>query len=117
MSQNKKYSGKINVNNIDEWLSSTGFLFPQDELQLVRFNELYADYDFKIKDASIDVKAIIQGDFCAFKATLKIIENKEINKEIEELRMVARKGQVLPNHIVEKMKQKHQKNNNGEEQQ
>jgi len=47
---------------------------------------------------------------------LRIIENKEINKEIEELRMVARKGQVLPDHIIEKMKQKHQKNNNGEEQ-
>jgi len=30
--------------------------------------------------------------------------------------MVARKGQVLPDYIIEKMKQKHQKNNNGEEQ-
>ncbi len=116
MSQNKKYSKKIDVNNIDEWLSSTGFLFPQNELQLARFNELYADYDFKLKDASIDVKAIIKGNLCAFKTTLRIIENKEINKEIEELRMVARKGQVLPDHIIEKMKQKHQKDNNGEEQ-
>lgn len=117
MSQNKKYSGKIDVNNIDEWLSSTGFLFPQNELQLVRFNELYADYDFKLKDASIDVKAIITGNLCALKTTLRIIENNEINKEIEELRMVARKGQVLPDNIIEKMRQKHQKkDNNGEEQ-
>jgi len=64
MATNKKYQGKVDLDNLREWLCSTGFLFPQNELQLARFNELYADYDFKLKDARIDVKSIIDGNVC-----------------------------------------------------
>jgi len=45
----------------------------------------------------------------------RIIKEDEI-KDIEELKMVARKGQEVPKHIIDKMKQKHRKSNDGEEQ-
>jgi hypothetical protein len=115
MATNKKYQGKIDLNNLGEWLCSSGFLFPQNEIQLARFNELYADYDFKLKDARIDVKSIIDGNVCFNTRVFRIIKEDEI-KDIEELRMVARKGQKVPKNIIDKMKQKHRKSNDGEEQ-
>ena len=107
---------KINNQNLEEWFRSTGFLFPTNELELARFNKLYADYDFKLKDVSIDARLIIEGNVrsCATKV-LKIEKKDELNSEIEELRMVARKGQEVPKHILDKMTKKHRKNNDGEE--
>ena len=116
MATNKNNSGKVDMNNLNEWLRSTGFLFPTNELELARFNELYADYDFKLKNASIDVKSIIEGNVCLNTRTLRIVKSEEINNEIEDLKMVARKGQGVPQHIIDKMKQKHRKDNGGEEQ-
>ncbi len=117
MATDKKHSGKVDMNNLNEWLRSTGFLFPINELELARFNELYADYDFKLKDASIDVKSIIEGNICSCNTrVLRIVKTDEMNGEIEGLKMVARKGQEVPKHILDKMTQKHRKNNDGEEQ-
>lgn len=107
---------KINNQNLEEWFRSTGFLFPTNELELARFNKLYADYDFKLKCASIDAKSIIEGNVCSCDANVfSIGKDDELNREIEELKMVARKGQEVPKHILDKMIQKHRKNNDGEE--
>lgn len=111
----KKHRGKVDMNNLNEWLRSIGFLFPKNEIELARFNELYADYDFKLKDASIDVKSIIEGNLCSNTRVLRIIKSEELKNEIEDLKMVARKGQDVPQHIIDKMKQKHRKNNDDEE--
>jgi hypothetical protein len=118
MATSKKHSGKVDMNNLNEWLRSTGFLFPKNELELARFNELYDDYDFKLKDASIDVKSIIKGNVCSNAKIIDIgvVKNEVISNEIEELKMVARKGQKVPEHIIEKMKQKHRKKNDDDEQ-
>lgn len=115
MATDKKHSGKVDMSNLNEWLRSTGFLYPTNELELARFNELYADYDFKLKDVSIDVKSIIEGHLCSTRV-LRIVKSEEINNEIEDLKMVARKGQGVPQHIIDKMKQKHRKIDDGEEQ-
>jgi len=115
MAANKKNTERINIDNLDEWLSSSGFIFPQNELQLDRFNKLYADYDFKLKNISIDAKAIIEGNI---RCNLKKNNTIEFNNGVvfnEDLKMVARKGQVIPQHILDKMKQKHRKKD-GEEQ-
>lgn len=107
---------KINNQNLEEWFRSTGFLFPTNELELARFNKLYADYDFKLKDVSIDARLIIEGNVCSYVTkVLKIEEKDELNSEIEDLKMVARKGQEVPKHILDKMTKKHRKNNDGEE--
>lgn len=112
MEANKKYNIKIDSNNLNEWLRSTGFLFPQNEIELTRFNELYSDFDSKLNDATIDVKSIIEGTVCSATRVIWLVKNNDI----EELKMVARKGQEVPEHIIDKMKQKHRKNNNDEEQ-
>ncbi len=115
MAKNNKYQGKIDSNNLGNWLCSAGFLFPKNEMQLARFNQIYSDYDFKLKDTRIDVKSILDGNVCFMTRVIKIVKEDEI-KDIEELKMVARKGQEVPKHIIEKMKQKHRKSNDGEEQ-
>ena len=55
---------KINNQNLEEWFRSTGFLFPTNELELARFDKLYADYDFKLKDFSIDAKFVLAVQKC-----------------------------------------------------
>lgn len=116
MATDRRNMGKVDMNSLNEWLRSTGFLFPTNESELARFNELYADYDFKLKNASIDVKSIIEGNLCHNARVFKIFENEGICSEIEDLKMVARKGQGVPKHIIDKMMQKHRKNNDGEKQ-
>ena len=112
MASNKKNTEIINMGNLDEWLSSTGFTFPENEIQLNRFNKLFEDYDFKLKNASIDIKSIIENNLCSTIKTIKI-ETTNIDKDIEPLKMVARKGQNnLQEHVIEKMKGKHGKGKN-----
>ena len=107
---------KINNQNLEEWFRSAGFLFPTNELELARFNKLYADYDFKLKDASIDAKFIIEGNICSCETKVfSIGKVDEVKNEIEELKMVARKGQGVPKHILDKMTKKHRKNNDDKE--
>lgn len=114
MRTNKKH--KINNQNLEEWFRSTGFLFPTNELELARFDKLYADYDFKLKDVSIDAKSIIEGNICSCGTNLfRIVKTDELKSEIEELKMVARKGHEVPKHILDKMTKKHRKNNDSEE--
>lgn len=114
MGTNNKH--KINNQNLEEWFRSTGFLFPTNELELERFDKLYADYDFKLKDVSIDAKSIVEGKICSCGTkVLHIKKSDELKSEIEGLRMVARKGQEVPKHILDKMTKKHRKNNDSEE--
>lgn len=108
MAINKKYIGKISEDNLDDWLHSTGFLYPTNEKQLERFNKLYEDYDFKLKNATIDVKSIIEGTLCNKSKVVPLNLDSNINNEIENLKMVARKGKKgLPQNIIDKMKKKH----------
>tara|TARA_R110000796_G_scaffold63858_1_gene147655 strand:+ start:4441 stop:4782 length:342 start_codon:yes stop_codon:yes gene_type:complete len=97
----------IEVEHMDSWLSSTGYLFPSNELELDRFNKLYEDYDFKLDDISIDPVAIINNTFHREPKVITMFE-EDHDVDIESLRMVARKGkEKLPQHIIEKMRRKH----------
>lgn len=54
-----------------------------NELELVRFNKLYADYDFKLKEVWIDARLIIEGNVCSCATkVLKIEKKDELNSEI-----------------------------------
>jgi len=111
MVTSKKNIERVNINNLDEWLSSTGFLCPTNELELARFNKLYADYDFKLKDVSIDVQSIVNNNVCFNIKSFVFTKDENIENEINELRMVARKGsQNLSQHIIDKMKKHHTDN-------
>ncbi|MDF4203902.1 hypothetical protein PXD56_13090 [Maribacter sp. SA7] len=97
----------IEVSQLDSWLSSTGFSFPRNEVELDRFNKIYEDYEYKLDNISIDPISIINN---TFHRVPKVIEmfSSDVDEEVDTLRMVARKGnEDLPQHIIEKMRRKH----------
>jgi hypothetical protein len=102
MASEKKH---ITTDNLTEWLASTGFLFPRNELELARFERLYSESKDTEGGKELDVQRIITGTFKQPKV-VKMIPD-EINKE-DILKMVARKGSSIPNHIIEKMKKNQQ---------
>jgi hypothetical protein len=105
----------IEVAHFDSWLGSTGFLFPSSELELDRFNKLYEDYNYKLDDKSIDPIAIIENTFHREPKVITMFE-KDVDGEIINLRMVARKGNKdLPQHIIDKMRRKHNQDSNDSE--
>ena len=109
MAHDKKH---ITPENIDEWLSSTGFLFPRNELELARFEKLYAESLEGITGKEIDPDKIINGKH----DLIKIIEIKpNVNAgEFIEYRMAARNGNNIPKHILDKMKKNQDKNRNND---
>lgn len=107
MAQNKK---NITPENITEWLSSTGFLFPRNEVELARFEKLYGDIDFGLTGKEIDPDKIINGTFREGKIKENIINFKQ--EETNPYRMAARNGNGLPNHIMDKIKKNQNKTKN-----
>lgn len=107
MAQNKKH---ITPENITEWLSSTGFLFPRNEVELERYEKLYSEDDFGLTGTEINPDKIIDGTFRENKI-LKIPDNVQ-QKEINPYRMAARNGNKLPKHIMDKIKKNQTKPKN-----
>lgn len=107
MAQNNKH---ITPENITEWLASTGFLFPRNEIELERFEKLYGDQDFGLKGNEIDPDKIINNTFNVSKITK--LPNDIKQNEITPYRMAARNGNNLPKHILEKIKKNQNKNRN-----
>lgn len=104
MAQKNKH---ITPENITEWLSSTGFLFPRNEVELHRFEKLYGEDDFGLTGKEIDPDKIING---TFRESKSIRMPLDINKEeINSYRMAARNGNNLPKHIMDKIKKNQSK--------
>ncbi len=107
-------NNKINLENLDHYLSSMGFLYPINEQQLEIFDFLFADFDFKLKNAKIDFASIIKNQLSK-KSILHIIDDVNIN-EMNELKMAARKGnEGLSQDIIDKMYSKHRKKSDDKE--
>lgn len=105
----------IKTSQLDSWLSSTGFLYPSNEVELDRFNKLYEDYDYKLDNESIDPIAIINNTFHREPKVITMFE-EDVDGEVETLRMVARKGKEgLPKHIIDKMRRKHNQDSSDSE--
>jgi len=51
------------ANKITEWLCSTGFLFPRNEVELERFNLLYEDQNPELTGTEIDPDVILNSTF------------------------------------------------------
>lgn len=98
MAQNKKH---ITPENITEWLASTGFLFPRNEVELERFEKIFGDTDFGLTGKEIDPDKIINDNFRENKI-VKLPDHIKEN-EISEFRMAARNGKNLPKHIMDKI--------------
>lgn len=110
MGTNRKNLEKLTEENFDIWLHSLGFLYPMSSVHLQRFDKLYEDYDFKLKNKKIDTKAIIDQSFCSKPIISDKTLNLNLQTEIESLKMIARKGdKSIPQRIIDKMKQNHKK--------
>jgi hypothetical protein len=107
MAKKHKLGGLINDSNLNHWLSSSGYLHPRNETELALFEKAYAEYDYKLKDRSIDVDSIINGTLICQAKVISLFDPEE-EKDIQELKMAARKGiQSIPKDILDKMKNKH----------
>ncbi|MDZ7659503.1 hypothetical protein [Fodinibius sp.] len=104
---------KINITleNITEWLCSTGYLFPRTQIELSRLNKLYPEVERDTKDEQVDPFEIL--DNSRERKPLNLQVSKDLKEDYSDLRMAARKSEELPEHIIEKMKKKH-KNNGGD---
>lgn len=102
MGTNKK---QIAPEHLTEWLASTGFLFPSNEIELARFEKLYGDPN-SISEGSINHERILKHVF-ENEAVVKRLNPDEVPSS-SELKMVARNGNGnLPKHILDKMKKNH----------
>jgi hypothetical protein len=98
MGQSKK---NIDISEMFEWLASTGYLFPSNNLELARFEKLYADFDFKLTEDCVDPFAIVNGDYKPQKIEFEFDVN---NATTEDIRMAARNFNNIPEHIFKKIK-------------
>jgi len=107
MPQNKTH---LTIELMPEWLASTGFLFPTNELELARFEKLYAEETADIAGFEVDCDKILGSSL-----TAKIVrfEPEAKSENIVPLRMVARKGANLPKHIQDKIKKNQDERNGG----
>ena len=100
----------MTIELMPEWLASTGFLFPTNELELARFEKLYAEETTDTVGFEVDCDKILGSSL-----TAKIVrfEPEAKAENITPLRMVARKGANLPKHIQDKIKKNQDERNGG----
>ena len=109
MAKKHKLGGLVNDSNLNHWLSSSGYLYPRNETELALFEKAYADFEYKLEDRLIDVDSIINGTLTCQTKVISLFDPEE-EKDIQELKMAARKGiQSIPKDILDKMKNKHKK--------
>lgn len=96
-----------NRKKIVDLFQSKGLLFPETEKEVENFELFNPVENISPADWDAPEKIIKRGP-----KKLLLIEpasDDSLINEIEELRMVARKGSNLPSHIIDKMKAKHKK--------
>jgi hypothetical protein len=102
---------KINEKNFYEWLCSTGYLLPRNELELARFERLHPSGSFSINEEAINPFAIINGTRKRVDLSISIpFLQKE---DQEELRMAARKNAQLPPELLDQIKKNQLKKRDG----
>ena len=97
----------LNKKKIIDLFQSKGLLFPETEKEVEEF-ELFYPFD---NESPADWEApeqIIKRGLQKIQEIKSLSEDSLID-EIRELRMVARKGGNLPQHVIDKMKAKHRK--------
>ncbi|UAB86062.1 hypothetical protein INR75_08730 [Zunongwangia sp. SCSIO 43204] len=96
-----------NRKKIIDLFQSKGLLFPETEKEVEEF-ELFNTPD-KEEPTDWDAPEKILKRGLQNLTEIQTDTENSLNNEIEELRMVARKGNNLPQHIIDKMKAKHNK--------
>jgi len=81
-------------------LASCGFMFPQDELALARFNILYGEIDPDITGEEVDAYKIIRNS----PAKQKKVRAMRRTVFPRQNKMVANKLKPIPAHILQRLK-------------
>ena len=93
-------TNKFNDHTSADLLAACGFIFPQDELALARFNALYGDIDPDITGEEVNPLRIIKNTPVKHKKVYSIgrMTGRRQN------RLVANKLRPLPTHIQQRLK-------------
>lgn len=100
---------KLPIHEADlyQWISSTGYLLPSNELELARFELLYPADKIVVDASKIDPFAIIDGT--RKRREFSFVEIKVDPQEQQELRMAARRQADVPEDIILRIKKNQQR--------
>ena len=103
---------------MDVMLCSTGYLPPRNEDELMFFEQMYENYNSRLKDRHVDVESIVNG-VCRVVSRYNFDmdnKNKMFSMVADETdcsySMAARNLDNLPKDILEKMKKQHKPKEN-----
>ena len=101
----------LSINEMEIMLCSTGCIPPRNEEELLFFNELYENYDSRIKNRHVDIEAIFNGTNCVVSNYIYKQSSEYCNMVAEEdnnkYSMAARNYGRLPKEILAKMRSQH----------
>lgn len=107
---------QIESEHMRAWLSATGYLFPQTQAELEAFERLYAaehPNEDPSQEQPIDVERILDDTLPKLVIPLSV-PSSETKEALPQLRMVARNGKGVPDHILSKMKSNQSKKQDGQ---
>ena len=106
----------IESKHLRAWLSATGYLFPETQAELEAFERLYvAEHpgEDPAQIPPIDVERILDGTLPKQVIPLSL-PSDEAQVEAKQLRMVARNGKEVSDHILSKMKSNQSRKKDGQ---
>lgn len=111
----------LTIKEMEVMLCSIGYLPPRNEDELMFFEQMYENYNSKLKDKHVDVESIVNG-VCRVVSHYNFDmdnNNKTFSMVAEEpdspYSMAARNFDKLPKDILEKMKKQHKPKENDED--
>lgn len=111
----------LKIKEMEVMLCSIGYLPPRNEDELMFFEQMYENYNSKLKDKHVDVESIVNG-VCRVVSHYNFDmdnNNKTFSMVTEEpdspYSMAARNFDKLPKDILEKMKKQHKPKENDED--
>ena len=87
---------------IDKYLSTTGYLPPRNEDEMVAFEKVYSSVTMK-KGFPIDVSRIVNG-VCPINPSIRM-EARPISDS--DIRIAARNFEAMPKDVIDKIKNQH----------
>jgi len=103
-----------NRKKLIDFFQNEGLLFPETEEEVEKFEKSHIDYNEEQEPMDWDApNQIIKRGRQKLKSFKPETDNS-IKSEIQDLKMVARKGNELSEDIIKKMKENQRKNEKGE---
>lgn len=111
----------LTIKEMEVMLCSIGYLPPRNEDELTFFEQMYENYNSRLKDKHVDVDSIVNGA-CRVVSCYKynMDDRDKIFSMVAEdtdytYSMAARNFDKLPKDILEKMKKQHNPKENDED--